>query len=545
MVGLPGRPRARHHRGLRRPEAAAKTYTCRRSLGVGTRSATGSSLRLTVRIRGGGGGGGGGRRVNLIAAYIGSVKLDQIFRGAPNSPVSLLNKASICSTGLTPKVSENLSSTTFTINKDNSLTLTPVPIPPAANRAYYDEPRYHRVEFTPRSTPGLEYGTQGSESAAGDEGTQQWREPEVQGVTGSQANVHGEGHVADGHEEGPETGRVMNGREEGYGREERRVVDGRDERRVVDGKEYEQDGDGCSVGEKPLTNRGYQVFVPKAHKTYEEYVPNVNAYTEPGRTDSRCSLKSPSSFRSAVSDRPKQNVQVIQERSLPVRALIDSFEHNGRPVMRYLQPDESIPLSDGIRHLHDDQRSATVDDGPVDDGGFYTADAVVETRSFAYGTDGGVGDDRTMGQPVDPDETGPVDETRQVDAEGSGASDRSEYGDTDVASMPSFDVRGDHKFQTIRQLATPDSLESSMLFAQKHTSSERDNAATYYGPTHTKVAGKTNDSVPTFGGCFSFFVPLCAFSTAVCSRTLPIGDCPFSPSCSTFPSAICCILSRA
>lgn len=433
--------------------------------------------------------------------------MDQLFRGAPNSPVSLLNKASICSTGLTPKVSENLSSTTFTINKDNSLTLTPVPIPPAANRAYYDEPRYHRVEFTPRSTPGLEYGngTQGSESVVGDarhdEETHQWREPDAQKV------VEGyEGNVC----------------------EERHVVDGRDERHVVEGREdeKEKDGSGSVVGGKSNRGSGYQVFVPKPHKSYEEYMPNINAYTEPGRADSRCSLKSPSSFLDAVpADRSKPNV-VIQERSLPVRALIDSFEHNGRPVMRYLQLEESIPLSDGIRHLHDDPPppqqqqplATTVADGQ-DAGGFYTADAVVETRSFVYGTTAD-GHSNSRPQPEQPVE--PVDEQQQAYAEGSGATDRSEYGDTDEASMPPFDVRSDLKFQTIRQLATPDSLESSMLFAHKHTSSERDHAATaYYGapppqaPPQTRVTGKTSAS--------QRLVFSCRFSLCSCSSSSPFS----------------------
>lgn len=410
--------------------------------------------------------------------------MDQIFRGAPNSPVSLLNKASICSTGLTPKVSENLSSTTFTINKDNSLTLTPVPIPPVTNRAYNVEPRYHRVEFTPRSTPGLENGngTLGSESVVGDEGTQQWREQEVtqRVVRAQRTNGHEEEHAEDGDVE-------------------QHVVDGREEEHVSngheDGKECERDG-GSGVGGTSATDRGngFRVFVPKAHKTYEEHVPNMYEYVDPERADSRCSLKSPSSFRSVAPEKPKPNV-VIQERSLPVRALIDSFEHNGRPVMRYLQLDESIPLSDGIRRLHDEppRSLATVSDGGQEAGGFYTADAVVETRSFVYGTGGGhaeLADEPPLDEP-------PVDEPRQACAEGSGATDRSEYGDTDDASVPPFEVRADLKFQTIRQLATPDSLESSMLFAHKHTPCDRDNGTAYYGappplPSQTKVTGKTN-----------------------------------------------------
>lgn len=346
---------------------------------------------------------------------IGSVKLDQIFRGTPNSPVSLLNKASIYSTGLTPKVSENLSYTTFTIDKDNSLTLTPVPKPPATiNKSYCDEPKYHKIEFTPRSTPGLDRmsGTHRSES-----------------VTEEKSNTV-EKHVEN-------------------------------EKPKIE-LQIKED-------EKSKYNN-YEVFVPKAHKTYEEYMPNINVYTDANRPESRCSLKSPSSFKASKPEK-KPNT-VIHERSIPVKKLIDTFEHNNRPVMRYLQLEESIPLSEGIKHLHDDPPPSSIDDNLEDDyestdicheGGFYTANTAVETRSFVYET-------QEQHNTVDDSKSEFVEGSEYADK--SGITDKSEYGDrseyTDDISLP-FDLRVDMKFQTIRQLATPDSLESSMLFAQKQS----------------------------------------------------------------------------
>lgn len=434
---------------------------------------------------------------------VGSVKLDQMFRGAPNSPVSLLNKASICSTGLTPKVSENLSYTTFTINKDNSLTLTPVPKPPATYHGYYDEPKFHKVEFTPRSTPGLDQmsGTHKSESAT---------EEKTNEV---------EAHVQ-------------------YENEKLKI-----ELQIKE-------------NEKTKCNN-YEVFVPKPHKTFEEYIPDINTYTEPQRAESRCSLKSPSSFRGTKEE--KSTSTVIQERSLPVKTLIDTFEHNNRPVMRYLQLEERIPLSEEIKHLHDDPKPVSIDNHSAsgyelpnvgEENGFYTANTAVETRSFVYETNEqhcradehksehydmseyhvvtsgvdcaskfsnvsnfayqtGKDDKPEYGgyrpECVDQPEINDKSEygDRSECAEKSGITDRSEYGDTDDASLP-FDVRGDMKFQTIRQLATPDSLESSMLFAQKQSSRDERhqeyNNTIYNAPR--KTAGKIN--IPLFVSCTIF-----------------------------------------
>lgn len=427
---------------------------------------------------------------------VGSVKLDQIFRGAPNSPVSLLNKASICSTGLTPKVSENLSFTTFTINKDNSLTLTPVPKPPATHHGYYDEPKFHKVEFTPRSTPGLDQmsGTHKSES-----------------VTEEKTN------------------------------EKEVLMQYENEKPKIELQIKENEKSKCN---------NYNVFVPKPHKTFEEYMPNINTYTEPNRSESRSSLKSPSSFVGTKQEKTPNTV--IQERSLPVKTLIDTFEHNNRPVMRYLQLEERIPLSEEIKHLHDDPKPVSVDGNLAneyespnidEENGFYTANTAVETRSFVYGTSEqqGCADEvnpehyvkseyyvDTSGVSVTSkydnisgfaDQTGKNDKSehgnrsdyadqsqindkseygdRSECADKSGITDRSEYGDrseyTDDVSL-SFDVRGDMKFQTIRQLATPDSLESSMLFAQKQSS--RDERHQEYNNTiynaSCKTAGKIN-----------------------------------------------------
>ncbi|XP_027840816.2 uncharacterized protein LOC114122374 isoform X2 [Aphis gossypii] len=415
----------------------------------------------------------------------GSVKLDQIFRGTPNSPVSLLNKASICSTGLTPKTSENLSYTTFTIDKDNSLTLTPVPKPPATYHGYYEEPKFHKVEFTPRSTPGLEQmnGIHKSES-----------------VTEEKTN------------------------------EIQPIAQCENEKQKIE----------LQIKEKPKCNN-YQVFVPKAHKTYEEYMPHINAYTDPHRAESRCSLKSPSSFIGTKQE--KITNTVIQERSLPVKTLIDTFEHNNRPVMRYLQLEEKIPLSEEIKHLHDDPKPASIDGNLAnghesskidEENGFYTANTAVETRSFVYGSNeerhdeikpehfdkseyyvdtSGVNDTPHYGNTLDfPDKTGNNDKSeydnrfdyadqsetndkseygdRSECADKSGITDRSEYGDTDDVSLP-FEVRSDMKFQTIRQLATPDSLESSMLFAQKQ--STRDERHQEYNNSIYNAPRKTAD----------------------------------------------------
>lgn len=399
-----------------------------------------------------------------------------------------MNKASICSTGLTPKVSENLSYTTFTIDKDNSLTLTPVPKPPATYHGYYEEPKFHKVEFTPRSTPGLEQmnGIHKSESVTEE------KTNEIQPI----AQCENKKHKIE-----------------------------------------------LQIKEKPKCNN-YQVFVPKAHKTYEEYMPKINAYTEPHRAESRCSLKSPSSFVGTKQE--KITNTIIQERSLPVKTLIDTFEHNNRPVMRYLQLEERIPLSEEIKHLHDDPKPASIDgnfangheSSKIDEeNGFYTANTAVETRSFVYGSNeeqhdeikpehfdkseyyvdiSGVNDTSQYGNTLDfPEKTGNNDKSeygnrfdyadhseindkcdygdRSECADKSGITDRSEYGDTDDVSLP-FEVRGDMKFQTIRQLATPDSLESSMLFAQKQsTRDERHqeyNNTIYNAPR--KTAGKIN-----------------------------------------------------
>lgn len=381
---------------------------------------------------------------------VGSVKLDQIFRGTPNSPVSLLNKASICSTGLTPKVSENLSFTTFTIDKDNSLTLTPVPKPPATiNQSYCDEPKFHKVEFTPRSTPGLDHmsGTHRSESVT---------------------------------EEVPV---------ESHPREQDAVENTKIPLQIIE--------------DKSKRNSSYDVFVPKAHITYDEYLPNVNVYTEPIRVESRCSLKSPSDF---VGIKPKNKTgAVIHERSVPVKTLIDTFEHNNRPIMRYLQLEESIPLSEGIKHLHDDPPPSSIDDELVDehefpggcqDSGFYTANTAVETRHFIYGNEERL-------DAVDGNKSECVDGSECADK--SGITDRSEYGDrseyNDDVSI-SFDLRSDTKFQTIRQLATPDSLESSMLFAQKQSSGceePRHEFNNSYTIVSRQVPGKINNQL--FGIC--------------------------------------------
>lgn len=467
----------------------------------------------------------------VFSLILGSVKLDQIFRGAPHSPVSLLNKSSISSTGLTPKLSENLSYTTFTIDKDNSLTLTPVPKPPASHgHSYYEEPKFHKVEFTPRSTPGLD---------------------------GTSALSHrSESAVEERPREANKPPPLAEPRETEKPRFPLQIP-----------------GDG-----KPKCG-SYGVFVPKARRTYEEHVPDVTAYTEPNRADSRCSLMSPSSFVGARPAREEQS-RAIYEKSLPVKTLIDTFEHNNRPVMRYLQLEERVPLSPEIRHLHDDPPPVSYrnEPKPSEKNGFYTCDTTVETRSFAYAAEekieaaadlfhrpvdektrfpdiesglaeskSGVADNDTgyaNAKPefvdgnngfsngksgfvdsesgIEDDKNGSVvdnlefanrkaefvdagstdSKSRIVDGkpefvdgrsgfaddksvfadsksgltdEYSGYTDRSEYGDRSDDVCPfQLDTAGkvDARFQTVRQLATPDSLESSMLFAQKQTSSE-------------------------------------------------------------------------
>lgn len=387
---------------------------------------------------------------------IGSVKLEQIFRGTPNSPVSLLNKASICTTGLTPKVSENLSVTTFTINKDNSLTLTPVPKSPATNHDYYDEPKFHKVEFTPRSTPGL------------DRMSSTYRSESV-------------------------------------------IEENKNEIELPKENKLEEMKIALQINEddKPKFNN-FEVYVPKAHKTYEEYLPNINIYTEPNHTESRCSLKSPSSF---IGNQPETKSKTeIQEKSLPVKTLIDTFEHNNRPVMRYLQLEESIPLSENIKHLHDDPQPSSNDKNQIlqyempntyqESKSYYTADTTIETRSFVYDT-------KEQQDVVDDNKSEYVDGSDYADK--SGITDRSEYGDrseyTDDILLP-FDLRSDMKFQTIRQLATPDSLESSMLFAQKQSSCD-ERQREYHNNNNnnnytaiSKVPGKMN--IMTI--CFCTFV---------------------------------------
>jgi len=381
--------------------------------------------------------------------------LDQIFRGTPNSPVSLLNKASICSTGLTPKVSENLSFTTFTIDKDNTLTLTPVPKPPKTiNQNYCDEPKFHKVEFTPRSTPGLDRmsGTRRSESVTEEKPT------EVEPCT-QQENVKSKISL--------------------------------------------------QIKEENKSKfNNYVVFVPKVHKTYEEYMPNINVYTEPNRVESRCSLKSPSSFKTTKSE--KNPATIVHERAIPVKTLIDTFEHNNRPIMRYLQLEESIPLSENIKHLHDDPPLSSIDDKPVDEyefsntcheNEFYTTNTAVETRSFLYVNEGQVdATDENKNEYVEGSEY----------ADKSGITDKSEYGDrsehTDDVSI-SFDLRSDMQFQTIRQLATPDSLESSMLFAQKQ--SLCDERRYEYNNSYTtlrKVTGKKNKKLNDFCTFVKFII---------------------------------------
>lgn len=374
---------------------------------------------------------------------VGSVKLEQIFRGTPNSPVSLLNKASICSTGLTPKVSENLSFNTFTIDKDNSLTLTPVPKPPEAiNQNYCNEPKYHKVEFTPRSTPGLD----GMNSTYRSGSVTEEKPNEVQSCKPHEI------------EKKPKFALQIK----------------------------EEDKSKCN---------SYGVFVPKAHKTYDDYVPNINVYTEPNHTESRCSLKSPSSFKAIKPEKIKASI--IHERSIPVKKLIDTFEHNNRPIMRYLQLEESIPLSEDIKHLHDDPPPSSIDEKPVDeyefpanayrDNGFYITNTAVETRSFLY-------ENEEQLDAVDENKSEYVDGSEYADK--SEITDRSEYGDrseyTNEMSVQ-FHLRSDMKFQTIRQLATPDSLESSMLFAQKQSSC--DERRYEYNNSYTtprKLPGKIN-----------------------------------------------------
>lgn len=404
--------------------------------------------------------------------------MDQIFRGTPHSSVSLLNKASICSTGLTPKVSENLSYTTFTINKDNSLTLTPVPKPPTpSGYGYYDEPKFHKVDFTPRSTPGLDrmqngggivYGTQKSESLI-------------------------EKKLIEILEQKPQ--------------EPEKTIE------ILQLQTNKEDEDGhhelrpASAGGP----NGYEVFVPKPHKTYEEYMPNIKTYTGPNRvTDSgRPALRSPSSFNKEPRPVPEKS-RVIQERSVPVKTLIDTFEHNNRPVMRYLQLEESVPLSADLKRLHEDHPTPWSANIYHDGGGFYTADTAVETRNFInHGNaenevfQATATTDTTIETKIIADSLyhDTYDKESQV-ATTAAEDDKSEFADdsavTEYGSRSEYteDFSGpfESKFQTIKQLATPDSLESSMLFARKHSSYDerRDyGGSVQYAPTNIPT-GKTN-----------------------------------------------------
>lgn len=265
--------------------------------------------------------------------------------------------------------------------------------------------------------------------------------------------------------------------------------------------------------EKPKRNGSYEVFVPKAHKTYEEHVPDVTAYTDPNRAESRCSLKSPSSFVASKSERPAAEPRVIQERSLPVKTLIDTFEHNDRPVMRYLQLEERVPLSPEIRHLHDDPPPDRKEPKPSGENGYYTCDTTVETRSFAAegmrdvgGGDGPGGpeveDDKSQqfadDKSVFEDDKSVFADDKSVFADSKSVyTDRSEYGDRseDVRSFQLDAGRSDARFQTVRQLATPDSLESSMLFAQKQTYSDARRLEHHngYGAGPRQVQGKTGE----------------------------------------------------
>lgn len=377
--------------------------------------------------------------------FVGSVRLDQIFRGAPHSPVSLLNKCSIRSTGLTANVSENLSYTAFTIDKDNSLTPVPVPKPPAPVHGHCEQPKFHKVEFTPRSTPvpGRMAGSQRSEEESAAEQRPRPAEPDV-----------------------------------------------------TDGPAFPAR---ARQDDRPRRDGGYAVFVPEARETYEERVPDATAYTDPDRAVSRCSLKSPSGF---AATKPAAEPRVVQERSLPVRTLIDTFEHNDRPVMRYLQLEERVPLSPEIRRLHDDPPP---EPSAQHGGGYYTCDTAVETRSFAAAEDSGRG-----GEPEDydkincrpfADDDGSVfaddDGSVLADDDKSGYANRSE----DACSFRLDAGRSDARFQTVRQLATPDSLESSMLFAQKQTERDAPRRQEHHngrGAAPRRVRGKTDEHVCTF-----------------------------------------------
>ncbi|XP_050523165.1 uncharacterized protein LOC126895391 isoform X2 [Daktulosphaira vitifoliae] len=339
----------------------------------------------------------------------GSVKLDQIFRGSANSPVTLLNKSSISTTGLTPKISQNLASTTFTINRDNSLTLTPVPKPLVLNTNYFSEPKFHKIEFTPRSTPGVE------------------KKNEMVNTT-------------------LEDNFVI----------ESSINDIKPDKNTVELK--------IESSVKPKGN--YEVFVPKVSKTYMDFVPNVNIYTESNKEETKLSFCSSNNFKKNA----KKNIseEIIQERSLPVKTLIDTFEHNNKPIMRYLQPEESIPLSDEIKHLHDDHlKSVTLQNNSNQvTKDYYVTNTSVELRNFSSCKEncGNSSNYVEYTKEIDTAYKEKLDYTQKEDCTNkSENTDKSEFGDS--VSM-SFDLRNDLRFQTIRQLATPDSLESSMLFAQ-------------------------------------------------------------------------------
>lgn len=447
----------------------------------------------------------------LLVHNIGSVKLDQIFRGTPHSSVSLLNKASICSTGLTPKVSENLSYTTFTINKDNSLTLTPVPKPPTpSGHGYYDEPKFHKVDFTPRSTPGLDRMHNGGGSVCGTQKPESLAEEKLIEITERKPREPEKTTIA------ILPSPTVNKEDEGGHREPRPA--------------------------SATVRNGYEVFVPKPHKTYEEYMPDINAYTGPKQAaeSGRAALRSPSSFNTGPRPEPEKP-RVIQERSVPVKTLIDTFEHNNRPVMRYLQLEESVPMSADLRRLHEDPAPRPANDWH-DSGGYYTADTTVETRSYTksyhhdaddegFGAteDGAAVETVGFAAPSYRDAEGGA-ESRVTAAAAAAEDDKSEFADDSAVTEYGYrsecaeDVSGpfDSKFQTIRQLATPDSLESSMLFARKQSS--YDERREYGGSAHYAPAkvptGKTNSDRPFVFARFPNAVP----SRSILSACSPVRD---------------------
>lgn len=309
------------------------------------------------------------------------------------------------STGLTAEASANLSQTTFTIDKDNSLTLTPVPKPPANVRGYYDEPKFHKVEFAPapeRRPASVGGGT----SVVTDVGTSVG--------AGVEASLEGTSEVLS---PPPQPQPVV----------------------VEDGPK--RTAAAATANANAIRHR-YDVFVPKPRRTYDEHVPDVNVYVDPvvvaaggGGHSSPCRFGT-------------TNKTVVRDKSpppppkpLPVKALIDAFEHDDTPTMRYLRPDERVPLSPAIRHLHDDRPPSSLSSSV----GYYLCDAAVETRSFTY-----VADCDAMAG----DRREPVADVPESESECGG-------GGGDDTTAPSFHTTG--------HPATPDSLESSMLFAQKQT----------------------------------------------------------------------------